>query len=72
MASEFTELCEMYGLSPADPEAIDKLIHFMADPDEDDDTWYFNENADAFDPDEELKRLEEEDEDEEENELNNI
>ena len=62
MASEFTELCETYGLSPGDPEAIDKLIHFMADPaDEEDDTWYFNENADAFDPDEELKRLEEED-----------
>ena len=55
MASEFTELCEMYGLSPGDPEAIDKLIHFMADPDEEDD---------AFDPDEELKRLEEEDEEE--------
>ena len=72
MASEFTELCEMYGLSPGDPEAIDKLIHFMADPDEEDDTCYFNKNADAFDPDEELKRLEEEDEDEEENELNNI
>jgi hypothetical protein len=34
----------------------------MADPDEEDDTWYFNENADAFDPDEELRKLEEEDE----------
>ena len=45
MASEFTELCEMYGLSPGDPEAIDKLIHFMADPVGDEDTWYFNENA---------------------------
>ena len=52
----------MYGLSPGDPEAIDKLIHFMADPVEEDDTWYFNENADAFDPDEELRKLEEEDE----------
>jgi hypothetical protein len=62
MSSEFTELCEMYGLSPGDPEAIDKLIHFMADPVEEDDTWYFNENADAFDPDEELRKLEEEDE----------
>jgi len=61
MSSEFTELCEMYGLSPGDPEAIDKLIHFMADPDEEDDTWYFNENADAFDPDD----LETEEEDEE-------
>ena len=61
MSSEFTELCEMYGLSPGDPEAIDKLIHFMGEPDGEDDTWYFNENADAFDPDEELKRLEEED-----------
>ena len=47
MASEFTELCEMYGLSPGDPEAIDKLIHFMGEPDGEDDTWYFNKNADA-------------------------
>ena len=62
MSSEFTELCEMYWLSPEDPEAIYKLIHFMADPVEEDDTWYFNENADAFDPDEELRKLEEEDE----------
>ena len=61
MASEFTELCEMYGLSPGDPEAIDKLIHFMADPDEEDDAWYFNENADAFDPDD-LETEEEDDE----------
>ena len=61
MASEFTELCEMYGLSPGDPEAIDKLIHFMADPVEEDDTWYFNENADAFDPDD-LETEEEDDE----------
>ena len=61
MASEFTELCEMYGLSPGDPEAIDKLIHFMADPDEDDDTWYFNKNADVFDPDD-LETEEEDDE----------
>ncbi len=51
----------MYGLSPGDPEAIDKLIHFMGEPDGDEDTWYFNENADAFDPDEELRKLEEED-----------
>jgi|TARA_Y100001951_G_scaffold81046_1_gene69131 hypothetical protein len=61
MSSEFTELCEMYGLSPGDPEAIDKLIHFMADPVEEDDTWYFNENADAFDPDD-LETEEEDDE----------
>ena len=62
MSSEFTELCERYGLSPGDPEAIDKLIHFMADPaDEEDDTWYFNENADAFDPDD-LETEEEDDE----------
>ena len=61
MSSEFTELCEMYGLSPGDPEAIDKLIHFMADPVEEDDTWYFNENADAFNPDD-LETEEEDDE----------
>lgn len=61
MSSEFTELCEMYGLSPGDPEAIDKLIHFMADPVDEDDTWYFNENADAFDPDD-LETEEEDDE----------
>jgi len=64
MASEFTELCEMYGLSPGDPEAIDKLIHFIGESDdEDDDAWYFNENADAFDPDS-LKMEETEDEEE--------
>jgi len=64
MASEFTELCEMYGLSPGDPEAIDKLIHFIGESgDEGDDAWYFNENADAFDPDS-LKMEETEDEEE--------
>jgi hypothetical protein len=64
MASEFTELCEMYGLSPGDPEAIDKLIHFIgeSDSEEGDDAWYFNENADAFDPD--SLKTEEEDEEE--------
>ena len=41
----------MYGLSPGDPEAIDKLIHFIGESDDEDDSWYFNENADAFDPD---------------------
>jgi hypothetical protein len=60
MASEFTELCEMYGLSPGDPEAIDKLIHFIGSSDEEgDDAWYFNEDADAFDPD--RLKMEEED-----------
>jgi hypothetical protein len=64
MASEFTELCEMYGLSPGDPEAIDKLIHFIGESDDEgDDAWYFNENADAFDPDS-LKMEETEDEEE--------
>jgi len=63
MASEFTELCEMYGLSPGDPEAIDKLIHFIGESDDEDDSWYFNENADAFDPDS-LKTEETEDEEE--------
>jgi|TARA_Y100000385_G_C12567366_1_gene414822 hypothetical protein len=63
MASEFTELCDMYGLSPGDPEAIDKLIHFIGESDDEDDSWYFNENADAFDPDS-LKTEETEDEEE--------
>tara|TARA_R110002012_G_scaffold158608_4_gene320025 strand:+ start:940 stop:1131 length:192 start_codon:yes stop_codon:yes gene_type:complete len=63
MASEFTELCDMYGLSPGDPEAIDKLIHFIGESDDEDDSWYFNENADAFDPDS-LKTEEIEDEEE--------
>ena len=35
MASEFKELCDMYGLSPGDPEAIDKLIHFIGESDDD-------------------------------------
>ena len=63
MASEFTELCDMYGLSPGDTEAIDKLIHFIGESDDEDDSWYFNENADAFDPDS-LKTEETEDEEE--------
>ena len=63
MASEFTELCDMYGLSPGDPEAVDKLIHFIGESDDEDDSWYFNENADAFDPDS-LKTEEIEDEEE--------
>ena len=44
MASEFSDLksyiiglCEMYGLSPGDPEAIDKLIYLINEPDEDED-----------------------------------
>ena len=49
MASEFTELCDLQVLSPGDPEAIDELIHFIGESDDEDDSWYFNENADAFD-----------------------
>jgi|TARA_B110000211_G_C13947065_1_gene494375 hypothetical protein len=29
MASEFQDLCDSYGLSASDPEAIDKLIMIM-------------------------------------------
>ena len=41
MASEFSDLksyiiglCEMYGLSPRDPEAIDELIYLINEPEE--------------------------------------
>ena len=34
MASEFSELCEMYQLSPGDPEAIDKLIYLINETNE--------------------------------------
>ncbi len=34
MASEFSELCEMYQLSPGDPEAIDKLVYLINKSDE--------------------------------------
>jgi len=40
MASEFQELCDSYGLSASDPEAIDKLIMIM------------NRNGDDMDDDE--------------------
>ena len=36
MSSEFTQLCEMYGLSPGDPEAIDILIEELSEPDDND------------------------------------
>ena len=41
MSSEFTQLCEMYGLSPGDPDAIDIIIEECNKPvSEDDDDDY--------------------------------
>ena len=37
--SDFTWLCENYGLSAGDPEAIDKLIDMFAG--EDDEDWCY-------------------------------
>jgi len=47
MASEFQDLCDSYGLSAGDPEAIDKLIMIMNsngdDMDEDDIEFYLDQ-----------------------------
>jgi len=46
--SDFSDLCSSYGLSPGDPEAIDKLIHLMHEDDDDEDSsWYFD-NQEGF------------------------
>jgi|APSaa5957512622_1039677.scaffolds.fasta_scaffold115352_3 hypothetical protein len=47
--SDFSDLCSSYGLSPGDPEAIDKLIHLMHEDedDEEDASWYFD-NREGF------------------------
>ena len=59
MSSDFTQLCEMYGLSPGDPEAIDIIIEDCCGP------------GPGSDPDNEYEYYEEcyyEDEDEDEDE----
>ena len=45
--SDFSDLCSSYGLSPGDPEAIDKLIHLMHEDedDEEDASWYFDNQS---------------------------
>jgi hypothetical protein len=52
MASEFIELCEIYGLSPGDPEAIDKLIFLINRTDDSRDEEFYNDQG--FFIDEEL------------------
>ena len=39
MSSDFMDLCEMYGLSPGDPDAIDIIIDDCCDTDPDDDDY---------------------------------
>ena len=40
MSSDFMDLCEMYGLSPGDPDAIDIIIDDCCDSDPGDDDDY--------------------------------
>ena len=40
MSSDFMDLCEMYGLSPGDPDAIDIIIDDCCGSDSDDDYDY--------------------------------
>ena len=40
MSSEFTQLCEMFGLSPGDPDAIDIIIEECNKPVSEDDDDY--------------------------------
>ena len=39
MSSDFMDLCEMYGLSPGDPDAIDIIIDDCCGSDSDDDSF---------------------------------
>lgn len=48
MSSEFTELCEMYGLSPADPDAIDIIIEECNKPVSEDDDYDHLDHLEEF------------------------
>lgn len=48
MSSEFTELCEMYGLSPADPDAIDIIIEECNKPVSEDDDYDHLDHFEEF------------------------
>lgn len=50
--SDFTELCEMYGLSPGDPDAIDKLIFLINRVDDSEDEDFFGDQGFFIDEDE--------------------
>ena len=45
MASDFEELCEIYGLSTGDPEAIDKLIFLTTPTDDSRDEEFYNDRG---------------------------
>ena len=51
MASEFEELCEHYGLSTSDPEAIDKLIFLINRTDDSRDEEFYNDQGFFVDED---------------------
>ena len=57
MASDFQELCEIYGLSPgdpgaiSDPEAIDKLIFLINRTDKSRDEEFYNDQGFFVDED---------------------
>ncbi len=51
MASEFAELCEHYGLSTGDPEAIDKLIFLINRTDGSRDEEFYNDQGFFVDED---------------------
>ena len=48
MSSEFTELCEMYGLSPGDPDAIDIIIEECNKPVSEDDDYDYLDHFEEF------------------------
>ena len=45
MASDFEELCEIYGLSTGDPEAIDYLIFLINRTDDSRDEEFYNDQG---------------------------
>ncbi len=49
--SDFTELCEMYGLSPGDPDSIDKLIFLINRVDDSEDEEFFGDQGFFIDED---------------------
>jgi len=49
MSSEFTELCGMFGLSPNDPDAIDKIIDDCSRSVSDDEFYEYDDECNLED-----------------------
>ena len=52
MASEFEELCSIYGLDPSDSDSIDRLIFLINREDDSDDEDFYGDQGFFIDEDE--------------------